>query len=71
MSIFELNKKTNKNKYLMAQGVVEYMMVFVFAAILMYGIAMMFDLKSLKNFAIYGILDKTNKSKIIIPPMTD
>ncbi len=64
-----------KNKIILkkrpAQGVVEYMLVFVFAAILMYGIAMMFDLKDLKTFAIYGILDKTNKSKIILPPMTD
>jgi len=63
------NKITHKTNE--AQGVVEYMLVFVFAAILMYGIAMMFDLKGLKTFAIYGILDKTNKSKIILPPMTD
>ena len=64
------NDKYNSSK-LRAQGVVEYMLVFVFAAVLMYGISMMFDFKALKNYAIYGILDKVNKSKIIIPPMTD
>lgn len=61
-----MKKKTYK-----AQGVVEYMLVFVFAAILMYSISMMFDLKSLKTFALYGILDKDNSAKIILPPMTE
>ena len=54
-----------------AQGVVEFALVFIFATILMYGIAMRFDLQSLKGFAIYGILDKNNPSRVIIPPGTD
>ena len=54
-----------------AQTLLEYILVFLMAAIIMYGIATMFDLKSLKNFAIYGILDRENQSKIILPPMTD
>ena len=66
-----LNKNNFKKSYKKAQGVVEYTLVFIFAAVLMYGIAMMFDLKSLKNFAIYGVLDRDNSSKIILPPMTE
>lgn len=54
-----------------AQTLIEYILVFLMSALIMYGISMMFDLKSLKNFAIYGILDKGNSSKIILPPMTD
>ena len=61
---------TGKKLY-KAQGVVEYMLVFVFATILMYGISMMFDLKSLKSFAIYGIVNRDNPAKIVLPPMTE
>ncbi len=66
-----LNNFKKNNSFLNAQGVVEYMLVFIFATILMYGISLKFDLKSLKSFAIYGIVDKSNPTKIVLPPMTE
>lgn len=61
-----------KNKYYnKAQGLVEFMMVFLFAAVVMYAVSMMFDFKALKSFSVYGIVDKNNANKIIVPPMSE
>ena len=54
-----------------AQTLLEYILVFLMAGLIMYGIAMLFNLKSLKNFAIYGTVDRGNSGKIVLPPMTD
>jgi len=54
-----------------AQGLVEYILVFLFAAVVMYYFAAKLDISKLKNFAIYGIRNPGAPSKVIIPPMTD
>ncbi len=54
-----------------SQGLIEYIMVFIFAAIVMYAFAMRIDLKKIKNFAIFGIKKPNAETKITIPPMTD
>lgn len=53
-----------------SQGLVEYILVFVVAALAMYYFASQFDLNKLKTFAIFGVKDTAAPQKIIIPPMT-
>lgn len=54
-----------------AQGLLEYVLVFLFAAVVLYFFAGQINLAKLKTFAIYGVRDQSNTSKIIIPPMSD
>ena len=53
-----------------AQTLLEYILVFTFATIVMYFFASKIDLSSLKSFAIYGIRRQTAPSVIEIPAMT-
>lgn len=54
-----------------AQGLIEYILVFLFAAVVMYYFAAKLDISKLKNFAIYGIRNQNAINRIILPPMTD
>ena len=63
--------KKKRNDILNAQGLVEYILVFLFAAVVMYYFAAKLDVSKLKNFAIYGIRNQSTPNKLIIPPMTD
>jgi len=54
-----------------AQGLVEYILVFIFATVVLYFFASKIDIGKLKTFAGFGIKHPDSASKIILPPMTD
>ena len=54
-----------------AQGLLEYVLVFLFATVVLYFFASQINIAKLKTFAIYGVKDRANPTKIIIPPMSD
>lgn len=54
-----------------AQGLIEYILVFLFAAVVMFYFASKLDITKLKNYAIYGLRNLNTPNKIILPPMTD
>ena len=62
------NKSSNSEK--IAQGVVEYILVFIIATFAMYMFATKFDFKKLRGFAVYGIFNNSNNT-VVIPPMTE
>lgn len=54
-----------------AQGLVEYILVFILSAVVMYAFATRFDYNKLKNFSLHGFFRNNNRTEIILPPMTD
>ena len=54
-----------------SQGLIEYILVFIFASIVLYFFAGKIDLSKLKTFAVYGIKKPSSPAVIVIPPMTD
>lgn len=54
-----------------AQGLVEYVLVFLFATIVMYYAASRIDLSTLKSFAIRAFRSEQSNNSFVVPPMTD
>ncbi len=54
-----------------AQGLIEYILVFLFATVVLYFFASKIDLSKLKGFAVYGVKKQGSVNKIILPAMTE
>ena len=63
-------KKSKKALLKSAQGVIEYVLVFTVAVVVMYFFATRFDFADLRNFAVFGIFNNRTNT-IVIPPMTE
>ena len=53
-----------------AQTLIEYILIFVFVAVMVYAFVAKFDFKTMKNYVFIRPSNSTDASKIDIEPMT-